>query len=294
MFEESDRSVEYHCYPTNPNGEFQPLPDVGRGRWHLLTYAFDPAELSLDRLSETPWCVQYKYSSKFIRDREYPPIAPAGVLRIAGIGDSFALGEGVPLEKTLFRRIGRMLGEGYEVINGGQSGVDTAEELQVLQKLAAGAHCTRAIFVFVPNDVALTPELQNRQRYINDLINIRDQYLAKYESRAWYAGHSRLLHFIGAHFAMEQIKRETIQWYLNSYNPAYNARNLHRWQMDVRSLAEMPQCRVAFVLYPLLEGFETGYPLAPIHKVAAATAESAGLPVLDLAPVFKGRRTNSL
>src|SRR5438552_131419 len=35
---DDDETVEYMCYPSNPSGEFRPLPDVSSGRWKVLRF----------------------------------------------------------------------------------------------------------------------------------------------------------------------------------------------------------------------------------------------------------------
>jgi hypothetical protein len=294
LINESDPSVQYHCYPSNPHGEFQPVPDLRDGNWKLLTYTFEPVQLPLEDIEETPWCVRYDFSSQLIRDREYPPDPPAGVARIAMVGDSFVFGEGVPLDRTLPRQVESLLGTGFEVINGGVVGADTVQEIQVLDSIVREAGCSRAIVVFIPNDISLTRPLARQQEYINDLIVLRDSYLDEYESRRWYTGHLRLFHIIGSQLTLRRVHRETIQWYRDCYDPRHNRLNLLALAADLRALADRPDCQVAFVIYPLLEGMERNYPLKDVHETVSRMARAAGLPVLDLAETLEGHRTESL
>jgi hypothetical protein len=294
LMERSNQSTVYHCYPSNPSGELAPLPDTTRGDWQLKTYGFVPTQLPLDQVSETPWCVQYNYSSKLIRDREYPLDPPQGVQRWVCIGDSFVFGEGVPEQLSLPRQLESMLGKGHEMMNAGVVGFNTQEEVGVLRKVTEEAHCSRAVFVFIANDILLTPRLEYQQKYINDLILLRDSRLETFESESWYTGHLKVLHLAGGNLAMQRIKRQTIQWYLDSYDAAHNQANLQTLRQNIRSLSEVADCRVAFVLYPLMEGFENGYPLTAVHQTVAEFARDAGLPVLDLAEAFAGMDADEL
>lgn len=294
LVDSSDLSTVYDCYPSNPSGELTALPDTTRGDWQLKTYAFVPQPLPLDQLSQTLWCVKYEYSSKLIRDREYSLDPPEGVQRWVCIGDSFVFGEGVPEHLTLPRQMESLLGEGHEVMNAGVVGFNTQEEVDVLQRIAAEAHCSRAVFVFIPNDILLTPRLEFRQKYINDLILLRDNRLHTFESESWYTGHLKVLHLLGGNLTMQRIKRQTIQWYLDSYDAAHNQTNLQALQQDIHTLSQIPDCRVAFVLYPLMEGFENGYPLSTVHETVAGFARDAGLPVFDLAEAFAGMNADEL
>jgi len=290
----TDQIVYYHCYPDNLHDELAPVPNTQNGDWELTTYTLDPEKLPLNRLSETPWCVKYEHSSKGIRDRDYPDQPPVGVQRIACIGDSFVFGEGVPVEKTIARQMESLLGKKYEIINGGQVGANTLDELQILAAVVKEANCHRAIFVFIPNDIPIHPGLAQRQKYINDLVQIRDQYLDDYQKTSWHGGYLKSIGLMTAPFEMEKIKRETIQWYLDSYDPRFNQENLRVFQETIRTIPQIPDCRSVFVIYPLMEGFESAYPLQTIHEKVKAMAEEAGLPVLDLTPAFAGRKTSDL
>ncbi|MFO0949061.1 MAG: GDSL-type esterase/lipase family protein [Planctomycetota bacterium] len=290
---DEDRSTDFHCYPSNPHGEFVPVPDVRRGGpWDYKNYMLPPRSVPLDRVDETPWCVEYKYSAQGLRDREFSPFPPPGVLRIAAVGDSFVFGEGVPVERTLSRQMQSLLGERYEVMNCGRVGADNEFELRLLLTVTSTFHCNRVIFSFLVNDVKLTPELEKQQAYINDLIIIRDEAAEKQS----HGGKSlfRLPSMIRNFLTMRNVTSQTIQWYLDSYDPRYNATNLAKLEKQIHLLGRIPGVRVAFVIYPLLEGLEKEYPLAAVHAKVAALAKAAGLPVLDLAPAFAGQKSSEL
>jgi hypothetical protein len=291
----SETGNYYHCYASNPNQEFQPVPvEAEEESWELLDNQLRKNQVPIEWLEKTPWCVEYEVSSQQIRDREYQVPLPTGVTRIAMVGDSFVYGEGVPFEAILPKRVESLLGEGFEVVNGGRSGIGTHAEVQMLRGPVQRFGCSRAIVVFIANDVELTGRLKQRQKFINDLINVREEYLTAHESRIWYTGHLRTLHFLGAFLEMRRIRQETIQWYLDSYDWRYNAENLNQLNADFRAMTAIPGCQVVLVLYPLIEGLEKGYPLAAVHQRVSSLAGEANLPVLDLAEVFQGMDTQSL
>ena len=256
-------------------------------------------ELPLSRLPETPWCVEYHTSPQKLRDREFGP-RPRGVLRVAGVGDSFAAGEGVPIERSLFKQIEVDLGAGYEVVNAAQPGHGTRDELDRLRFVASKLDCQRAIVVWIANDVLRTPELEKRQDYVNDLVLLRDERLQGDDQR-WYRGRSRLvdvvdsrLHLWLAKDDLARVTADTIGWYRDCYDPAQNGENLREFEANLAAIAAVPNCQSVLVLYPLLEGIESDYPLADVHALVAAAAKRVGLPVLDLAPVFRGQQSSDL
>ncbi|MHC5040319.1 MAG: SGNH/GDSL hydrolase family protein [Planctomycetota bacterium] len=286
-------NLTFHCYPTNPHEAFRPLPEVSAGDWKLFTFMIPPTPLPLEKLQETPWCVEYRYSRVGFRDREYPQNPRPGVHRIVGIGDSFAMGEGVPLSRTLFKWM-EALAPRTEIISAAMSGADFAQELEALPRIASDFRANRALVVFIANDIAMTGALADRQAYINDLINIRDEHLRAHESKAWYAGTPRILQLVGSTLEMGRVTRATIRWYLDAYDPKHNAENLEALAEGFRRLATLRDCRAVLVLYPLMEGLRSGYPLQPIHDSVMKMAETAGLPALDLAPTFRGRNPASM
>ncbi|MGD9647017.1 MAG: SGNH/GDSL hydrolase family protein [Pirellulales bacterium] len=292
-------SVDYHCYADDPHGEFAAPPDVSQGRWRLIDYS--KHEYPLSALSDTPCCVEYRFEPvQFsrgifkIRDRRYDAAPPAGVLRIALVGDSFVFGEGVPIERTLGRLLAAKLGDGHEVVNASQPGLYTAQEVVLTQFFAGEFGCRRAIVVFIANDIDPSQQLLDRQNLLTDLVNLRDERVGALRRQSWYAGPSRLASLIFSRDVLTRVTDQTVEWYLDCYDPAQNPVGLAQLADNFRQLAALDDCRVALVMYPLLEGLERDWPLAPIHQRVGQLAREAGLPVLDLAPTFAGQTTRDL
>ncbi|MBX7165557.1 MAG: hypothetical protein K1X74_04345 [Pirellulales bacterium] len=287
------QTIGYHCYPSNPHGEFDPLPDLSVGSWELFTYSLPPQPLPLESVRETPYCVRYDHSPQGYRDAEYPKTTPPGKLRIACVGDSFVWGEGVKPDGTLPAQLAGLLGNNVEVINCGKVGADLSANLSNVYKAQLLLAPQRILFCFLVNDVKLTPELEQRQEYINDLIIFRDVHLARHQARSWYAS-SVLLRWLGTQWDLRSMHGSTLQWYRDSYDPQFNRVNLEAMATQFLELGSLPGCKVAVVLYPLLENLEGGYPLATIHDQVRKLAMDAGLPTLDLAPKFIGKQTEQL
>ena len=151
--------------------------------------------------------------------------------------------------------------------------------------------CRQAIVVFIANDIGISPQLGKRQSYINDLINIRQEKMDKV-----YGGNesgSRLIEWCRRKLLLRSVTNNTIQWYLDLYSDA-NGDNVAQLEQTIRSFAAAPNYPTVFVLYPLLEGLEKEYPLQRIHDVVGGMLRSAGIPYLDLAPVFAGKNSSDL
>ena len=288
--------ARYYCYDSNPNQEFSRRPETGKGKWTLYDYNVPPRKLSIKRLVDTPWCTEEKVSSAGLRDREFAREPPAGVLRIAGIGDSFAQGEGVPVQLSLFKQVERELGQGFEVINGARPGVSTSAEVPLWFNLVRDFQCTRTIVVFIINDIELTPKLRERMETVNDLINLRESRSRKRAARGQLMLRKvRLLRLTSTWLTNRRVRDETIQWYRDMYSTEQNGQNLLNLRGAFGTMSSaIPANRTVLVLYPLMEGLESGYPFTRAHAQVKKLAEEVGLPTLDLAPVFAGFESRKL
>jgi hypothetical protein len=251
-------------------------------------------DVPLSQADETPWCVEYRSGSTGVRGAAVSPYPSPGRVRIAGIGDSFAFGDGVPEDRTLFAQLQRELGAGFEVLNCGQSGADLELDVRTLEWVAGTYRPQRAIVVFLPNDVRLSPALLARQDQVFDLINLRAENATPGGEPPWYMRLSRVTRLLGGMGELRGVTRDTLALYRDAYDPAHNAENLAEFESHLRRLAQISPGNVALVLYPLMIGFEDGYPLQHVHDRVRKLAESTGLPVFDLAPAFAGRDTESL
>lgn len=291
--EDATANESFLCYESNPQGAFQPVPETWQGRWRLMSTMLPPERLPLDDLRQTPWCVRYQLNSYGFRDVELAPLPAAGTTRLALVGDSFVFGEGVPDDQTLSRQLAPLLGSGIECVNAGRPGLNTAQEVARVRHLVDEWQVRRAVVVFIANDIGLAPELAQRQKFIFDLMNFRDQPWQAQERARWL-GSSRLWRMTGSKWGLARVTRDTIRWYQDSYDPRFNAAELDNLAAQFHALARVPECPVALVLFPLLEGLESEYPLANIHRRVEGLAADAGLPVLDLAPTFAGQPTSEL
>jgi len=287
-------NVNYHCYPDNYSGDLVGVPDVSQGSWRLFDSSIPPNELQLSELDKTPWCVEYRMSSQKLRDREYSPSPPPGVVRVLGVGDSFAMGVGVPVERSLFRQLNAMAGLDVEIVNAARSGSYIMHEYAQVEQLTGPLNCSRVLVVFIPNDIQPNETQIKQESYINDLINLRETDLDTHVNRISLSRHSRLFELVYRWRESRRIHDETIQWYLDCYDEQQNPAGVAMIKNIFTHYASLPTAKVALVMYPMIEGLDGEYPLAPIHRQVEGIAIEAGLPVLDLAPFFAGHNPSEL
>ena len=97
-------------------------------------------------------------NSRGLRDREIDPIKPPGVFRLLLLGDSFVEGAQVPLDDTVAKRLEAELnattGPRVEVVNAGNAGFGTAQELLFLEHEGHAYKPDLVVLVFfVDNDL---------------------------------------------------------------------------------------------------------------------------------------------
>jgi len=285
LVEGDGRHLQYHCYPDDPDDRFRPVPSVTEGDWLYYEMRTELKSLPLASLHESPWCVEYRREIEGVRGPRITQFPAEGVVRVAGIGDSFAYGEGVSFTDSLFAQMQELAGARAEIVNVAESGADFDLDVEQVGWAFDQLSCTRALVVFVANDVGLSEELRGRNERVFDLINVRAAHLSGDDARPWWARFSRLGELVDQRRQMDAITERTIANYRDAYDPDLNGAALDELEEQFRGLATRPEGPVALVLYPLM--FRLGdYPLAAEHERVARMAHEAGLPVLDLAPTF--------
>lgn len=293
VYDPDDRSVEYHCYPSNPGGKFRPLPDLSRGRWQVIRLTSPYERPPLAALDELPWCVEYRREGLGVRGPAPSPRPSPGAIRFAGVGDSFALGEGVPYEETLFVRLAEHLGGGVEVLNGAESGLETKVEIEKLEWMVSRYGCNRGLIVLTLNDVAMTDALRAPTEGAFDLINLRTAQLGPGGTRPWWRRASRVAELVAGMVEVREISQRTVRGYLDAFDPAKNAAGLDELQRRFERLRRPGEVPTGLVIYPMMYEL-TDYPLQACHDEVVRRARAAHLPVLDLAPAFAGQDARDL
>ncbi|MGE3272283.1 MAG: SGNH/GDSL hydrolase family protein [Chloroflexota bacterium] len=109
---------------------------------------------------ETPEFTSYVSINAYgLRERDIAPAKPAGTFRVLVIGDSFVEGAQVPMENTVTRKLEERLaammpGQPVQVINAGNAGFGTAQELLFLDHDGRTYEPDLVILVyFIDNDL---------------------------------------------------------------------------------------------------------------------------------------------
>lgn len=224
------------------------------------------------------------------REREFDPIKPAGTYRVAFIGDSYAFGQGIAetdrmsnlLEGELRKRA-----RSVEVLNFGEAGNNTADEVRVLQKVLTSVKPDFVLLQWFVNDTegngptmpgasSVTPPQPSRFNQFKQSMRNRSvlYFLA---AEVWH----RLLETVAANYAEGIVKRLG--------DPQSGV-----WQTSEKALVEFIQMSrehhvpMGIVLVPSvmpLNGQE--HPYAFLHNRVLDICRREAVPCTDLLETFK-------
>jgi lysophospholipase L1-like esterase len=282
------------CYPSNPRGYFE--IDLRDPETHDRYFGIAPRRFdSIARWH--PWAVESRYND--LRFRDVPP-APkeVGRYRVVVVGDSFAEGQGVRAEHTVARVIEDGLSEAqpgrFEVRNCGRRGLDLPELMEGFGA-ALQYEPDLVIYALVLNDAVRPPEFQARQTYINDWILDRERLPDEAVDPPGLL-RSRTFDLVADRIAAWRVGRETTRWYLDMWGEG-NPQGWERTQELIRDMdrrSNRQGARFLVTIWPLFVGLEEPYPFASAHDTIGRFCAGAGIPVHDLLPVFRGRRSSEL
>ena len=235
--------------------------------------------------------VFFRTNSQRIRGPEYPQEAEAGVFRIAIVGDSVTMGEGVEESRAYPSLLGGMLAEKmpdkrFEVINVGLSGSNTRLAMDRLEKAVEFYRPDLIVYGFTINDIegpnyrAPTrnmeelKELQSNQWFVNSpLIVVRLIWWTLAAANAPGASHRN--------------------WYAEEllYNYFGNESAKRDWDQELDrfpALARKKSICAHVLIHTHFNELDEDHPYLPIYQMVVEAAEQRGLPVSPTFDRFSG------
>jgi lysophospholipase L1-like esterase len=239
------------------------------------------------------------------RDRDFMIPKPPSIYRILVLGDSFVWGVGLDMKDTLPKILESMLHKEMktpkiEVINAGEGGYNTRQELLRFRDKGLKYEPNMVILVYFLNDVlnSVLPEKKNTKSALNSITTNLVRLLRVMELR------SRIVMFVS-----QRIRDIIRKIYLDEQNPFLlvdTMNNLYTndyigWVNSKKDLFEISRiCKehnayFIGVIYPALYYLDN-YRAAFAHKAISDYFHSINVPVIDLLPFFqfKGKRYRSL
>lgn len=199
------------CYSSNPRGYFQ--IDLRRPETREAWARRGLRDLETPARSY-PFCVDFAYNAQGFREKAVGP-RPAGVRRVAFVGDSFTEAMGIREADGYVRVVERLLnrpgGPTWETGNFGHRGFDLPALLGPFEQ-ALASDPDVIVYGMVLNDGDRSQALDRRWPRLDDWVMVRRPTP---ELRAL---DSRLLTLIGERYQSMLISRETVEWYRALYS----------------------------------------------------------------------------
>lgn len=246
-------------------------------------------------------------SSLGMRDHEYSPRKPAGVTRIAVLGDSYTFGNGVALSRTfpkvLEQRLGGRAGAArYEVMNFGVKGYDTAQELATLREVALPLDPDLVLVAYFLNDVGDPERFVPGEGPPDEARDVAAEGArphparipARIRLRGFLVGHSRLAAFLVQKIAIVVRSVVPIPYQgVVDYNRPF-VENDEKWRAskaalcEIKSIADSLEAPMMVVVIPEMGNFNEKYPFRAAHDTLGAFCREIGVPTCDLLDGFMG------
>ena len=226
------------------------------------------------------------------RGREFTPQKPAGVYRIAIVGDSFTYGNGVRQEDRYSDLLQRELPAHIEVLNFGTAGANTPEHLATVTKLLQEVHPDFVLLQWYVNDVE-DDDAVGRPRS-SPLMPIRAWH-------NWLNDNSALYTIANMQWAETQVAlglTESYTEYLKQHLADPNGPDAARDTGLLRQL--IARCKdanvpIGIILFPDTAGpMDKTYAFGFLHDRVLATCDNMQLTCIDLRQDFaaiKDRRS---
>jgi lysophospholipase L1-like esterase len=251
---------------------------------HVLNWRFIPYSRVQDGK------IEYAYNSEGFRDAEHAKQKPPGVIRLVVIGDSVTEGAGVEVDEIFTSRLQQILGPLHEVINLGMSGLNTPQEVHVLELAGLGYDPDVVIVNFVLNDCDFFSEFNAAQQFTREKdakigllgdINIDPRIKRWLKSSAFvYFVKSRVEHLVG----MATGKGES-NYYRSLWSQEYCYQRVTEGFDRLKDLHAKNAFEIHVIIWPLLVDYKP-YAFAHIHERVKREAETRGFKVLDLVDTF--------
>jgi lysophospholipase L1-like esterase len=210
-----------------------------------------------------------------------------GTFRVVCLGDSLTFGEGVREEDTYPARLEKTLGEAMagrtvQVLNAGVQGYGTREE----------------VALFFDRCAKLRPDVVTLGFFLNDATPFGET-VRQNDERTCELPLSGLAR-ISKIWEIIERRRRAASLQEEFFDTTRRSFDSEAWQI-ARQLLAMMQAeskkngfRFIVVLLPMMCGLDGDYPFDDLHARIADACRGAGCEVIDLLPVFRGRRPESL
>jgi lysophospholipase L1-like esterase len=241
--------------------------------------------------------ITFRYNAAGFRDVDHPVERRGDVERILVLGDSVTEGYGVEWEDVFARVLQSRLGESHEVINIAAGGLNTPQEVHLLERVGLQYRPDLVVVNFVLNDVAFYTRFHAAER----AAEAGDSRIAMLNLRV-PPSVKRLLKSSAAIYFLKERLESVRARVLGSdggdyYDTLWADPDNRRKATDAfRKLADLRRqhgFEVLVMVWPLLTDY-SDYRFGVIHAWVVDEATQAGFGTIDLLPRFAGEPFRTL
>jgi lysophospholipase L1-like esterase len=233
--------------------------------------------------------VVYRYNGAGFRDVEHAVSKPVGIERILVLGDSVTEGYGVEWSDVFAQVLQTKLGDRYEVVNIAAGGLNTPQEVHLLEEVGTKYHPDLVVVNFVLNDVDFYTRFGGAQRAAAEgdsriaSLNIRIPPQVK---RALKASAAIYLLKEGALNLKERLTGgDPGDYYDRIWAIDANRQKAVDGFAKLAELRRQHRFEVLVMIWPLITEYR-GYRFGPIHQWVTSEATKRGFAVIDLYTSF--------
>ena len=233
--------------------------------------------------------VVYRFNAVGFRDRDHVVEKPAGTTRIVVLGDSVTEGAGVEWESVFAATLQSRLGTRFEVINVAASGLNTPQEVHLLEREGLRYKPDRVILNFVLNDCDFFTSFKGAARFAAEkdaTIGLLGVSISPRLKRLLKS--SALIYFLKERLENAKARlmgQEETDYFTSLWNKAENRAKVVSSFDKLSDLARRHHFEVVVVIWPLVTDYAR-YAFTPVHGWVKEQAEKHGFVTVDLLPAF--------
>ena len=232
--------------------------------------------------------IEYRYNSAGFRDMEHAEAKPPSVARIVVLGDSVSEGYGVAFHDMFADDVQRRLGSDIEVVNIAMSGLNSPQEVHLLETEGLRYQPDLVVLNFVLNDCDFYTRYKPAVafgRKKDSEIGLLGIPVSPAVKRALKS--SALIYLVKERVEelMASEDREAVDYVASIWSKPENRKKVSDSLEKLAALSRAHGFDVVVLIWPVLVDFQS-YPYREIHHWVAEQAESMGIPAIDLLTAF--------
>ena len=241
--------------------------------------------------------VVYQYNERGFRGDNHVFEKPPGKVRVAVLGDSVTDGYGVPWNEGFVSVAQHGLGNEYEIINLGMGGINTPQEIHLLEEIGLKFSPDYVVVNFILNDGDFYSSLTAARR-ADDAAQKKIGVLGLQISpglKSWLKS-SALIYFVKVRFedVMGRFSgAANHDYYMELWKNEENKKKVSQAFDKLLALSQRHGFQVVVLIWPLLIDYQD-YRFGFIHEWVAAAVKIRGFTAIDLLPAFSTSSYRSL